>query len=409
MMRVFGQIVLQQLFVFQVMFAATNMPGSYPVAFNKSSCCQELEVQDEGSSSGTYILVPTCNGPHIHPECRETCHYVKDSNPDPEELFCFVLRKTLTPSLLPSPNAAKSPPTCQKNVTNPYNSTETEEVIVLSLNETEQTVFLNIFQQFPSPPGEESVTFYSRNCTDEIQKPIDSIVSLDSTCVVILLDENSSPSCEEQWKNCTRMPQNGNMTTQPAKPLRGFSTLAFSALASWSLKWCPGRIGQNPNRLCKWPQCCFHPITQRPKGGLWQCLIKYTKYDCSSYVPVGPGSSLVAPGADPVGPVGPGNGSAGPGPVGPGPKCTTISGPATGLDCVFPFIYLGLKFSGCTTINDGLDDPKPWCATATDGENILTDDLGASTTWGYCSTSCPIQNLDALIDQINSKRSEKHL
>ena len=38
-------------------------------------------------------------------------------------------------------------------------------VIVLSLNETERRGFLNIFQQFPPPPGKESVTFYSRNCT----------------------------------------------------------------------------------------------------------------------------------------------------------------------------------------------------------------------------------------------------
>ena len=93
-------------------------------------------VSGEESSSGTYILVPTSYGPHIHPECRllfaltivflcrgdfgrnyhiwdftvqsmspqmypqitfkrlfslrEACHYVKHNNPDPEQLFCFV-------------------------------------------------------------------------------------------------------------------------------------------------------------------------------------------------------------------------------------------------------------------------------------------------------------------------------
>ena len=38
-------------------------------------------------------------------------------------------------------------------------------VVVLSLNETEQKDFLNIFQLFPPPPGEGFVTFYSENCT----------------------------------------------------------------------------------------------------------------------------------------------------------------------------------------------------------------------------------------------------
>ena len=39
-------------------------------------------------------------------------------------------------------------------------------VAVLSLNETEQEEFLNIFQQFPPPTrGENFVTFYSENCT----------------------------------------------------------------------------------------------------------------------------------------------------------------------------------------------------------------------------------------------------
>merc|ERR1719328_866754 len=51
---------------------------------------------------------------------------------------------------------------------------------------------------------------------------------------------------------------------------------AISTLASSSLNWCPRKIGSNPNRLYKWPKCCYHPITQTPKGGLWQCLIKYT-------------------------------------------------------------------------------------------------------------------------------------
>ena len=154
-------------------------------------------VSDEGSSSGTYILVPTNYGPHIQADCRlvlaqtgyleiqylrilgdhwkmlwdykrllkiigsfcrdshawiivdcihqisniwevmrchyqqyniynplsprrEACHYVKDSNPDPEQLFCFVLRT--------GPTAAKKWPTCQNHSVfiNTNASTDTE-------------------------------------------------------------------------------------------------------------------------------------------------------------------------------------------------------------------------------------------------------------------------------------------
>ena len=49
-----------------------------------------------------------------------------------------------------------------------------------------------------------------------------------------------------------------------------------STLASWSLNWCARRIGQNPDNLYIWPQCCYHPLTQTPSGDLWGCLLKYT-------------------------------------------------------------------------------------------------------------------------------------
>ena len=30
-------------------------------------------------------------------------------------------------------------------------------------------------------------------------------------------------------------------------------------------------------RLRRFPQCCFHPVTQRPRGNLWGCLRKYKR------------------------------------------------------------------------------------------------------------------------------------
>ena len=72
-------------------------------------------------------------------------------------------------------------------------------------------------------------------------------------------------------------------------------------------------------------------------------------------------------------------------------------------------VRFGITFSGCTNINEPEDDPKYWCATATDGENnfISSDALGATSDWGYCSTSCPIQDLGALIEQFDPRESSE--
>ena len=157
-------------------------------------------------------------------------------------------------------------------------------------------------------------------------------------CNLILLDENYQTNCEEVWNICkygttpaateTGTTQKGTLitahetesateretphithtgtlstgtestTTSVAPSLEPGQEPAGpgptpSALPSWSLKWCPRRIQGNPNRyLCtltfcnscverffyrlrRFPQCCFHPITRRPRGNLWVCLNKY--------------------------------------------------------------------------------------------------------------------------------------
>merc|ERR1712037_630634 len=57
----------------------------------------------------------------------------------------------------------------------------------------------------------------------------------------------------------------------------------------------------------------------------------------------------------------------------------------TGSACAFPFNYMGVLHSGCTTI-DG--DTTPWCSTQTDANNDHVSGVGA---WGYCDASCPVQ------------------
>merc|ERR1712110_1277106 len=51
--------------------------------------------------------------------------------------------------------------------------------------------------------------------------------------------------------------------------------------------------------------------------------------------------------------------------------CSTTGGNAGGRECKFPFIYKGVTYNTCTS----LDNNQPWCYT--DGKK-----------WGNCLTSC---------------------
>ena len=63
----------------------------------------------------------------------------------------------------------------------------------------------------------------------------------------------------------------------------------------------------------------------------------------------------------------------------PTPANTTVL-PTCG-NCVFPFTFSDVKYTGCTTI---LDPNNPWCSTRVDenGEHILG-------SWEYCGAECP--------------------
>jgi len=69
---------------------------------------------------------------------------------------------------------------------------------------------------------------------------------------------------------------------------------------------------------------------------------------------------------------------------GSGASCLTNDGPAAGSACAFPFNYMNVSHSACTTI-DG--DAKPWCVTQTDASG----DMAVGGAWGYCDASCPLQ------------------
>ena len=70
---------------------------------------------------------------------------------------------------------------------------------------------------------------------------------------------------------------------------------------------------------------------------------------------------------------------------------TTTSGSGSGSgssnsscgNCVFPFTFMGVEHTACTTI-DG--DPKPWCSTLVDENGVHVSGGGH---WEYCGTDCP--------------------
>merc|ERR1711874_150240 len=61
-------------------------------------------------------------------------------------------------------------------------------------------------------------------------------------------------------------------------------------------------------------------------------------------------------------------------------SCTTDSGPQSGQACVFPFRYLGVVYTTCTTEGQA----QPWCATSVDSAGDFQDGQ-----YGFCPSSCP--------------------
>ena len=54
----------------------------------------------------------------------------------------------------------------------------------------------------------------------------------------------------------------------------------------------------------------------------------------------------------------------------------------TEMDCVFPFNYNGVTYTGCTIFGDS----KPWCVTKTDRNGDMEGSF-----WGLCDATCPIE------------------
>ena len=65
--------------------------------------------------------------------------------------------------------------------------------------------------------------------------------------------------------------------------------------------------------------------------------------------------------------------------------CSTVGGADVDKDCVFPFIFQGRNFTGCT-FHFGVGEA--WCSTETDSAGNYQPGR-----WGYCSPACPLHHL----------------
>merc|ERR1712002_107065 len=76
-------------------------------------------------------------------------------------------------------------------------------------------------------------------------------------------------------------------------------------------------------------------------------------------------------------------------------SCVASSGPAAGKPCIFPFIYNGVQYQGCTQLINGLasvySKPTFWCSTKVDvnGYHVRGPWDNKGKHVGFCDDSCP--------------------
>jgi len=68
-------------------------------------------------------------------------------------------------------------------------------------------------------------------------------------------------------------------------------------------------------------------------------------------------------------------------------SCRTISGPARGKACSFPFRFRGRSYNGCIRWNfGGPNQGRLWCSTRTDAQG---NHISGRGNYRFCSSNCP--------------------
>merc|ERR1711909_110236 len=66
--------------------------------------------------------------------------------------------------------------------------------------------------------------------------------------------------------------------------------------------------------------------------------------------------------------------------------CITASGPAAGKQCIFPFKFQGVTYTGCAEwVYGGENQGKSWCSTMV---NPSGEHMDGNSQWGICPDTC---------------------
>ena len=63
-------------------------------------------------------------------------------------------------------------------------------------------------------------------------------------------------------------------------------------------------------------------------------------------------------------------------------------------ECVFPFVYKGVRHTECTWEDAEYRHNQPWCATA-----VSSGSLYIHRQWGNCGPSCPVETPSPALEQ----------
>ena len=69
-------------------------------------------------------------------------------------------------------------------------------------------------------------------------------------------------------------------------------------------------------------------------------------------------------------------------------ECLTMSGPSSGMKCIFPFTWRGETYDACTREASTASNGDPWCSTKVDDDGVHISGQG---NWGGCSQACPVK------------------
>ena len=65
-------------------------------------------------------------------------------------------------------------------------------------------------------------------------------------------------------------------------------------------------------------------------------------------------------------------------------RTTGIDGGKKNAECIFPFIYKGVRYSKCLWAEG---ESNPWCSTKVTKHGFH---VGGQGEWGHCNSNCPI-------------------